>query len=309
MVTCHPFSIRTGLALLLGACLLALPGCHGLGLTQATSSGSWAWLARGSVPPERETAWNAWAAEHVQSGDIVFVLGDSRVLLGLVNFSKLSTEIAESPFSHVGLASREGDEVFVYDIVAEGARHISFGKYMNDGRVLSVAIKRLRPEYQGYVPGAIAYCRKVCAAKCRFDLDFRLDNERLYCSEMLELAFRSGGLALSEAIPINQLPRFDLLREPTKHLVTIATRVEYSQPIYLPGNERFGIWACPYLELVLPPVDAASPPREDAPLRESAIAGSFGPAGPARRPSADHRFPGPAGIQPVAYPSAAWAGR
>jgi hypothetical protein len=268
----------------------SLSGCHFAPIrrTQAAWDAHLLW---GSSSAQREAAWDRWGAEHLESGDIVFVLGESRILLGLVNFSKLSTQIADSPFSHVGLVSREQDQVVVYDIVSEGARRLPLSKFMSDGRIWSVAIKRLRPEFQGYIPAAIEYCRQVIAKKEKFDTDFRLDNDRVYCSEMLELAFRQAGLPLSEPVPMDQLPHFDLLREPTKQLVRAATHIEFDHPVYLPGNDRYGIWSCPYLELVLPPQDAAWPPGADPKANAAAPAVAGLPTEPPGRPKVS-TFPG-----------------
>jgi Permuted papain-like amidase enzyme, YaeF/YiiX, C92 family len=289
--------------------LLLLAGCHGMGRGHWNRADLWPRAVRHDAGSRREAAWNLWAADHLQSGDIVFVLGESRILLGLVNFSKLSTDIADSRFSHVGLVAREGDQVVVYDIVAEGARRMPFGAFMNDGRVWSVAVKRLRPEYQCCVPAAIAYCQEVVASKTKFDMDFRLDNDRLYCSEMLELAFESGGLSLADPVPMNELPRFDRLREPTKRLIQVATRIDFKQPIYLPGNDQFGIWSCPHLELVLVPVDAALPPPQDTPLTESDFAGSYESAVPTGTASAGQTPRGPIGTRQAAVPPASRADR
>ncbi|MCY2992713.1 MAG: YiiX/YebB-like N1pC/P60 family cysteine hydrolase [Planctomycetota bacterium] len=300
---------RETMRLLWLPCLLLLVGCHGMGRGHGNQAELWPRAVSHAAGSRREVPWNSWAAGHLQSGDIVFVLGESRILLGLVNFSKLSTEIADSRFSHVGLVAREGDQVVVYDIVAEGARRMPFGAFVNDGRVWSVAVKRLRPEYQYCVPAAIAYCQKVVASKTRFDSDFRLDNDRLYCSEMLELAFESGGLSLADPVPMNELPRFDKLREPTKRLIQVATRIDFNQPMYMPGNDQFGIWSCPHLELVLVSVDPALPPPQDASLTESDFAGSYELAVPADTASADQTLRGPIGTRQAAMPQASRADR
>ena len=111
-----------------------------------------------------EIAWKHWADAHLGSGDLVFVRGESRILFGLVNFSQLCTDVADSRFSHVGLVSREQDGVFVYDVVVGGPRHVPFGKFATDKQISLFAVKRLKPDYRGYVPAAIEYCRQVAPA-------------------------------------------------------------------------------------------------------------------------------------------------
>lgn len=242
-------------------CLVVFAGCRGLSPPTWTSSAVVQEVVGRGPVRERQEAWDRWAADHLQSGDIVFVFGESRILLGLVNFSKLSTEIAGSQFSHVGLVSRENGRVWVYDIVSEGPRRLPFGRFMTDDIVWSIAVKRLQAPYRAAIPTAIAYCREQFDTKRKFDTDFRLDNDRLYCSEMVEGGFRQAGLTLSQPVRIDQLPHFDRLGQTTKQLIRTASKIEFDQEILLPGNDTIGLWACPYLDLVVPPLDGARPPE------------------------------------------------
>lgn len=261
--------------------LAALTGCRSTPLVTGIQPDL---LARvGWSHPEKEVAWDHWAAAHLHSGDLVFVRGDSRILFGLVNFSQLSTDVANSRFSHVGLVSREQDGVFVYDVVVGGPRHISFGKFATDHRISLIAVKRLKTEYRGYVPAAIEYCRSVGSASGKFDTEFKLNNEHLYCSELIELAFRHAGLPLSQPVRIDRLPHIDALPTTTRTIIDAMTNIRMDQEIFLPGNEQIGIWSCPYLVVVLNgtttdllPADiAALPmPAEPAAITGSSIGGS-----------------------------------
>lgn len=269
--------------------LAALAGCRSGPPTAAHTPD---WLTRLGWPDRAEqTAWDHWAAAHLQSGDLVFVRGDSRILFGLVNFSQLSTDVADSRFSHMGMVSCEPAGVFVYDVVVGGPRHISFGQFASDKQIFLLAVKRLRPEYRSHVPGAIEYCRNAVSASGKFDAEFKLDNEHFYCSEMIELAFRDAGLPLSQPVRIDHLPRIDALPPTTRTLIDTLTNIRMDQEIFLPGNERIGIWSCPYLDLVLdgtetdlrPAEIAALPmPVESPGITGSGIAGSSAPAGWAR---------------------------
>ena len=174
--------------------LAALAGCRSAPWTKGNQPDLLAqldWSDR-----DEESAWDHWAASHLHNGDIVFVRGDSRILFGLVNFSQLCTDVADSRFSHVGLVSREQDGVFVYNVVVGGPRHIAFGKFATDHQISLIAVKRLKPEYRSYAPAAVEYCRSVGGASGKFDTELKLDNEHFYCSEMIELAFRHAGLPL-----------------------------------------------------------------------------------------------------------------
>lgn len=289
--------------------LAALAGCRSTPLTTGSQSDLLArlpWSNRAE-----EIAWDHWSATHLRSGDIVFVRGDSRILFGLVNFSQLCTDVADSRFSHVGLVSREQDGVFVYDVVVGGPRHVSFGKFATDHQISLIAVKRLKPEYRNYAPAAIEYCRSVAGASGKFDAEFKLDNENFYCSELIELAFRHAGLALSQPVRIDRLPRIDALPTTTRTIIDTMTNIRMDQEIFLPGNEQIGIWACPYLDLVLDgtttelqPTDIAALPMpvEPAVITGSDTARSSAAAGRARTawvvpaglvPSNTERAPGP----------------
>lgn len=229
--------------------LLALAGCRTATLVTASSPDLFTRL--GWTDQAEEIAWDRWATVHLHSGDLVFVRGDSRILFGLVNFSQLCTDVADSRFSHVGLVSREPDGVYVYDVVVGGPRHIRFGKFATDNRISLLAVKRLKPEYRGYAPAAIEYCRNVGSASGTFDTEFKLDNDHFYCSELIELAFRHAGLPLSQPVRIDQLPRIDELPTTTRAIIDTMTNIRMDQEIFLPGNDQIGIWSCPYLDLVL----------------------------------------------------------
>jgi len=91
-------------------------------------------------------AWDAWAARHLQDGDLVFMRSENGMVLGVIDFSKLTQEITASPFVHIGIFAIEDGQPVVYDTDRTGPGRTSFGVMMAD--VSGVAIKRLRPEYQ-----------------------------------------------------------------------------------------------------------------------------------------------------------------
>ena len=181
-------------------------------------------------------------------------------MFGLVNFSDLCTRVSDSPFSHVALVSREDDELIVYDVVRDGTRRMPFAEFAGDKRIRTLAVKRLHADLRHHVPAAISYCQHVYQSRVPFDQAFKLNNDCLYCSEMIEIAFRRAGLMLSTPMPIEQLPGYQSLPVATRGLVEIATPLYPSQDVLMPGNQRWGIWSSPSLELVLDVTPADSPP-------------------------------------------------
>ena len=220
---------------------------------------------------ELRESWAEWGRQNLQDGDLVFVMGESRILLGLLNFSKFSAEIAESEFSHVGVVAIEEGMPVVYDITTDGALRRPFDRYVTDRRVWSVAVRRLHASRQQCIPAALAYCRRVHQEDRKFDTGFRLDNDRLYCAELVEAAFREGGQPLSSPIRIDALPGFSRMPTATVRLIEATTSLSAEQEIYLPGNEHYGIWSCPWLATVLKKTDADSPPMLESSLQAARL--------------------------------------
>ena len=119
-------------------------------------------------------------------------------------------------------------------------------------------MKRLKPEHRERIAGVIDYCRAAFERQVPFDSSFRMDDDSLYCLELTEKAFRSQGLALSEPVRIGDweylasFPLTALLIPPVSGLV-LDRPITLEEPVYVPGNERHGVWASPLLETVFGP--------------------------------------------------------
>ncbi|CAN5910485.1 hypothetical protein BH23PLA1_BH23PLA1_30730 [soil metagenome] len=208
------------------------------------------------MTPELEK-WADWGRDNLQDGDILFRQGDARLLWGYYPFSRLLANITGSIFSHVGTAVIEDGELVVYDTTKAGVRRQPFHVWTMDN-VGDFAVKRLKPEYQQYVPGVVEYLHRVYEEQVPFDYNLRIGDEELYCVEMTEKAFRSQNLELSRPVPIMELERFDEFPLNVYWLLTLSKwlldePLDLDQAIYLPGNESHGIWASPLLETVTPP--------------------------------------------------------
>lgn len=201
-------------------------------------------------PVDRVREWNAWGDAHLRNGDIVFMRGDCFMLMGTVNFSEVSTDLTDSRFSHIGLVVIDGGEAYVYDVRNEGSLRTRFGELLAHRQLHQVAIKRHRQATFDEVGQVASFCRSVYAKQDKYDDQLTLDNGRLYCTELVEEAYRSAGYALSEPIPICDLPGF-ARHTRTIQFVRAVTSIEPDQPVLLPGNERFGVWSNPDLELIL----------------------------------------------------------
>jgi hypothetical protein len=201
--------------------------------------------------------WKHWGRENLQEGDILFRLGDARALRGIFPLSQFIAGATGSPFSHTGIVSIEDGSPVVYDCSSDGIRLMPFEVWMLDC-VGPMGVKRLKPEHRRHIPGVIDYCREVFDRQVPFDFEFRLDDTALYCLELTEKAFRSQGLALSQPVRIGDwehLTSYPL----TAIAMPLATRevvgrpIALDQPVYVPGNDRQGVWASPLLETVFGP--------------------------------------------------------
>jgi hypothetical protein len=80
---------------------------------------------------------------------------------------------------------------------------------------------------------------------------------------MTEKAFRSQGLVLSQPVPIGNWEHLTSYPLTTLTLLSASKQVldrpfSLDQPVFLPGNERQGLWASPLLETVY-----ATEPKRD----------------------------------------------
>ncbi len=217
-------------------------------------------VSRSHKPPVNlADAWNEWADAHLQDGDILFVRAEGYILMGTVNFSELSTDLTSSRFSHTGMVAIENKRAVVYDIRNSGMHRAALGELFADKHIHQAAIQRVSHAPHEARRAAVTYCREAYRDRKKFDNDFRLDNQRLYCSELIELAYRSGGISLSEPIRLRDLPHFDRHAKQIQ-LASAITAVEPDQLVYVPGNEEIGIWSNPDLSLILDVPDTKAMP-------------------------------------------------
>jgi hypothetical protein len=212
----------------------------------------------GMLPPVPKTPvmthWERWGRQTLREGDIVFRLGDARTLLGCFPLSGAIASATGSRFSHTGIVAIEDGEQVVYDCSSSGIQCQPFHVWMLDC-VGSLGVKRLKPEHRGHIPGVISFCRRAFEQQVPFDYEFRMDDRKFYCLEMTEKAFRSEGLALSQPVLIGDwenLTQYPLTLFAVLQCsgLTLEQPISLDQPVYVPGNDRQGVWASPMLETV-----------------------------------------------------------
>ena len=201
--------------------------------------------------------WHQWGHEVLRQGDIVFRLGDARVVRGMVPLSRFIARATGSLFSHTGVVAIEDGAPVVYDCSAAGVQRQPFEVWMLDS-LGAPGVKRLKPKHRERIDGVMDYCRAAFERQVPFDNGFRMDDDSLYCLELTEKAFRSQGLALSEPVRIGDweclasFPLTALLIPPVSGMM-LDRPITLEQPVYAPGNDRQGVWASPLLETVFGP--------------------------------------------------------
>ena len=219
------------------------------------------------------TQWDQWGQTVLRDGDVVFRMGDARILSGLFPFSRFLAGASGSRFSHTGIVAIEGGSAVIYDATKSGVGRTPFSVWIMDN-IGPFAVKRLKAERRDAIPGVVAYCRKVFEEQVLFDYSFDLDDSALYCLEMTEKAFRSQGLALSEPVRLGDMENANLYPICMTLFValsplTLEKPLTLEQAVYMPGNGRHGMWASPLLEAVYAPPDDRTTgdlPRHDGRL-------------------------------------------
>jgi hypothetical protein len=204
--------------------------------------------------------WREFGRRIIQDGDILFRYGYSYKPYEIFT-SRLIAGVEDDRFSHDGIAHWEGDTLYIYDAepAPQGIRKVPFDFWMLDTANHSLVIKRPRPEYRCAIPQALAYCEDVWLRQVPFDDALRPDDEKLYCTEMIEKAYRSAGVVLSEPLPIYCLPHYRrwVWVQP---LVTTFTPIRPNVSLFALGNPYYGTYGSPLLETVY---EESPDPRED----------------------------------------------
>jgi hypothetical protein len=210
-----------------------------------------AWRARqtGQLPPlpsnPEMASWHQWGLKTLHQGDIIFRLGDARIVRGMVPLSRFIARATGSPFSHTGIVAIEDGSPVVYDCSSDGIQRQPFEVWMLDS-LGALGVKRLKPEHRERIAGVIGFCRAAFERQIPFDHGFRMGDDSLYCLELTEKAFRSQSLALSEPVRIGDwenlvsFPLTALLFPPITGLV-LDRPITLEQKVYVPGNERHGV--------------------------------------------------------------------
>ena len=140
-------------------------------------------------------AWNAWAAYagylkyEPQEGDIIFQsLPHGPVVWAIEG-------VTGSPYSHCGIVGSLDGKWIVYEAY-RGVTATPLKTFLLRGRGGGFAAYRLQVDYRKHIPETLKCCEKYLGRP--YDIRYRMDDEKIYCSELVFKAFReaSGGQQL-----------------------------------------------------------------------------------------------------------------
>lgn len=157
--------------------------------------------------------WLAWpdAARwnyEPQSGDILF---QSLPRMPLVNAIEGATD---SPWSHCGIVARENGRWMVYEAYRV-VECTPLDEWLDRSRGRRFAVYRLKPEYRRHIPAMISHARSMLGRP--YDARYRLDDERIYCSELVWKAYRQAcGDELGHTVALGSL-HWEPYRETIEH--------------------------------------------------------------------------------------------
>jgi hypothetical protein len=147
----------------------------------ATLGATVAWAA--------SSAWSRWAASAAiaryepRKGDVIFQsLPHGPVVWAIEG-------VTRSPYSHCGIVGREDGQWVVYEAIGR-VRVTPLREYLERGRGGGFAAYRLRDEFAGHIPATLECCRTYLGRP--YDIRYRLDDEKIYCSELIYKAFRDA---------------------------------------------------------------------------------------------------------------------
>jgi len=133
--------------------------------------------------------WNAWSAYagylkyEPQDGDVVFQsLPHGPVVWAIEGVTK-------SPYSHCGIVAKKDGQWIVYEAY-RGVSATPLKEFLFRGRGGGFMVYRLRDEHSEHIPETIQCCEKYLGRP--YDIRYRLDDEKIYCSELIWKAYRDA---------------------------------------------------------------------------------------------------------------------
>lgn len=133
-----------------------------------------------------------------REGDIIF-----QSLPKLTRLVRAIEGITGSPLSHCGVVIRKGDKWYVTEEFGD-VHDTPLFAFVQRGRWGMFCVYRLKKEYGADIPGFLAALPAYRGIP--YDYRFRLDDDALYCSELVFKAYLKGtGRELGRLVPLGSM--------------------------------------------------------------------------------------------------------
>lgn len=142
-------------------------------------------------------SYAAYLRYEPKEGDVVFQSLPHHALIDAIEGA------THSPYSHCGIVGKEDGGWYVYEAF-RGVERTSLRTWCGRGRDGAFAVFRLREEYQPKVPEILRHVREYLGRP--YDLHYRMDDEKIYCSELVYKAFlKATGKPLGKTVRFGEL--------------------------------------------------------------------------------------------------------
>ena len=132
-----------------------------------------------------------------QDGDIIFQSLPKNALIVAIEGA------TNSPYSHCGVVVNRNGEWYVNEAIGP-VKDTSLYRWIRRGRRRKFAVYRLRSDYREYIPKFIEELDKYQGRP--YDILYELDDEYIYCSELIYKAFRdSSDIELGKLVELGEL--------------------------------------------------------------------------------------------------------
>jgi hypothetical protein len=140
----------------------------------------------------------AWFdAYQPQEGDLVFQSLPNSELVVMIEGA------TQSPWSHVGMVVKEGDDWYVYEAIGP-VKKTPLVEYVKRSRGGACAVYRLKEKFQKNIPQMIKASKKYKGRP--YDSRYRMDDELIYCSELVYKSYKDAtGKGLGKLVSLGEL--------------------------------------------------------------------------------------------------------
>lgn len=132
-----------------------------------------------------------------QEGDIVFQSMPHTPLIDAIEGA------SECSLSHCGIVGKHNGQWVIYEAL-RGVEITPLKMFLLRGRQQGFAVYRLREQYRPQIPATLAAVQKYLGRP--YDIRYELDDEKIYCSELIYKAFRDvTGQELGQLVRLGDL--------------------------------------------------------------------------------------------------------